>query len=1524
VAVSTPRQAGASLVLISLVVLLFSASVAVAAKVHLPVETFGSTAHPSFARPFGVAVDQSVTPNPSAGDVLVFEAGAGEVQSLKIKAEAGQFRLTYGGLSTSATATGETTSASKLVKNLTSISGTLTRGEAVSGTGIPAGATVSKLISSTEIELSTAATATATGVGLTAGGLPFNVSATNLAAALEDLTSFTSGIKVSGGPGSKTGSAPYTIEFFSRNAEQLVVSNGETPLSGGEGGTEATVTTTTEGVNAAVERFQPDGEAAPFSGLGSNAIDGQRGPGGHTRAECETAPEPASCDETPQNGFAIPASGAGSAPSEVEIAVDNSGGLTDGNIYISQAKRKLVSIFDKEGKYLGQLTAAGTTAFAGEILGVAVAPSGHIYATQIGSSKVTYEFAPSGAVPTNADYVRSIPVASTPSQPGNVAAGAAATAGSVFLTKFAANPALKFNSAGTSPYGFGNGRLVAVDPSTGSVIVSGANNIATEFDASGETEAIQESTLTAPAGSTIQGLAVSGTSGEIYITRSGSSNVEVYGPTVSTPTVKVLASTEISPTSAQLNGSVATEGTALESCVFEYGPTLGYGTTVPCSGSVPADGEPHPVNVAVSGLQPEATYHFRVVATNAAGPSESNDETFTTSARVLTEPAGAIGAGVATLNGRVDPAGQALISCVFEYGATNAYGSSAPCVPSAGSISPDFQYHAVRAELSGLARNAAYHYRLAVSTGSGTFRGADMTFTTLGAPQVIEQFATAGATSATIGARINPSGLSTTYYFEWGTTAAYGNRTPAEFDPSAGSGDSPVDVSVQLSGLQLATQYHFRIVAGNSAGMTPGPDQVVGTLDAGGVPDDRVAELVSPRSSEKGPLSIVGEKINQFNGQMRYQVAPDGERAVVELSPGSGQPSSGGEVLYGAARSGGGWRSAQLSPPVIEAVRVGTIGLNTPSFVSYVSEDQSCAVVASHILLTPDAPARTVEEEGSNLFRRNPDGSLTLLTQLSPTNPVSERTSNQLGFLTVGASPDCHRIYFQTTFNYEGIGSGGNPELYEWDEASSPHLHHVGFVPGPSGEVAVPAEGGGNHNMFVGAVSSDGGQIVFQATRQRPGRVAGEGENGKVGVFVRIDGSETIDVSESETTAPDLGARYEYATPAGSRVFFTANAGLTSSGSSAGTDLYEYDLEKQSSEHPLTDLSADTNPVDSAGAGASGVFGASDDGSYVYFAATGQLVAGKGETQAHNIADSTYNVYLARGGVVSYVASVGKPEYQNLVTRESNASTTGSIRQLLSRVTPDGRHLLLESSLPFAGYESHAAREAYLYSAEADSVACISCRRDGQQPLGGATNRPLGTGVSPGNPLHLPVTLSGDGTTAFFESPDPLAPGAVAGNQNIYEWHRGAVYLLATATALPEEQTSGHLVLAAHVEFVGASEDGTNAFIVTPQSLASQDTDGRKDLYDLRVGGGFPAEPQPPAPCNSLLEGACQPGPAAVPPALAPSTPSFTGPGNQKPTKHHKKHHHKRKHHKKKGSSKHKKSTKGANHGRAANRGAGK
>jgi hypothetical protein len=81
-------------------------------------------------------------------------------------------------------------------------------------------------------------------------------------------------------------------------------------------------------------------------------------------------------------------------------------------------------------------------------------------------------------------------------------------------------------------------------------------------------------------------------------------------------------------------------------------------------------------------------------------------------------------------------------------------------------------------------------------------------------------------TKAKLEGIVNPEGLETTYIFEWGTTKTYGNKTATT---SAGSTRINQAASAVISGLTTGTEYHYRVVATNSTGTSPGVDKTFKT-----------------------------------------------------------------------------------------------------------------------------------------------------------------------------------------------------------------------------------------------------------------------------------------------------------------------------------------------------------------------------------------------------------------------------------------------------------------------------------------------------------------------------------------------------------------------------------------------------------------------------------------------------------------------------------------------------------------------
>jgi Divergent InlB B-repeat domain len=95
------------------------------------------------------------------------------------------------------------------------------------------------------------------------------------------------------------------------------------------------------------------------------------------------------------------------------------------------------------------------------------------------------------------------------------------------------------------------------------------------------------------------------------------------------PTVQTLAASSVTTTSAQLNSTVNANG-ASTTFYYQWGTTTSYGNTTPTgstSGSLT-------VNYSLTGLTPNTTYHYRIVASNSGGPSYGGDQYFTTSPSV--------------------------------------------------------------------------------------------------------------------------------------------------------------------------------------------------------------------------------------------------------------------------------------------------------------------------------------------------------------------------------------------------------------------------------------------------------------------------------------------------------------------------------------------------------------------------------------------------------------------------------------------------------------------------------------------------------------------------------------------------------------------------------------------------------------------------------------------------------------------------------------------------------------------------
>ena len=189
---------------------------------------------------------------------------------------------------------------------------------------------------------------------------------------------------------------------------------------------------------------------------------------------------------------------------------------------------------------------------------------------------------------------------------------------------------------------------------------------------------------------------------------------------------------DVTRTSATLTGTVDPNGSAT-SYRFEYGTSTAYGLQTAerqaGSGDAPAAAE-----TPVDGLTPDTTYHFRLVATNAAGVTRGEDRTLRTARserapEVGTRSVRDLRPRSATLVAAVDPNGGET-TVRFEYGRTQAYGSRTPDRP-AGSGDRSVR---VGIGIGGLEPATRYHFRAVAVNASGTARSANRSFVTPRAP----------------------------------------------------------------------------------------------------------------------------------------------------------------------------------------------------------------------------------------------------------------------------------------------------------------------------------------------------------------------------------------------------------------------------------------------------------------------------------------------------------------------------------------------------------------------------------------------------------------------------------------------------------------------------------------------------------------------------------------------------------------------------------------------------------------------
>lgn len=361
-------------------------------------------------------------------------------------------------------------------------------------------------------------------------------------------------------------------------------------------------------------------------------------------------------------------------------------------------------------------------------------------------------------------------------------------------------------------------------------------------------------------------------------------------PPAEPPSVVTELATDVTSTTAVLSGNVDPNGSQVTACAFEYGNTPTYGHSVACSGAPGSGDASVPVTAAIEGLEPATTYHFKLVATNANGTSAGADETLRTTApppTVVTEAPTIEGATQATLRGLVTPNGAQVTECVFEIGTSSLYEwGPAPCSSLPGSGTSPVP---VSVTIGGLEPGVTYHYRVRARNEGGSTAGLDEAFETLH-PPTVSTTAASGVTQTTavVHGTADPHGAEALgCVFEFGPSTSYGYGVSCASLPPAASFDEPV--SATLTGLAPHTTYHFRALAANAAGWSPGGDETFTT------PPFPPTVITRPASGETSTAATLNGLVDPNGGLLSECVfeygttTSYGAQAPCNPSPGSAE-----------------------------------------------------------------------------------------------------------------------------------------------------------------------------------------------------------------------------------------------------------------------------------------------------------------------------------------------------------------------------------------------------------------------------------------------------------------------------------------------------------------------------------------------------------------------------------------------------------------------------------------------------------
>lgn len=488
-----------------------------------------------------------------------------------------------------------------------------------------------------------------------------------------------------------------------------------------------------------------------------------------------------------------------------DIAVDNDlASPSHGDVYVVDPGHNVIDKFSAAGAYLSQI--AG---FALPVFGVAVDTHGDVWVAEEGTEENGNDIGPVREYDNSA---ANQPIKEIRPEKKRSPGIAVDSEDDLYLLRGEPQP-VKFAPDGT---------LLEELPTCGCVTALAANPSSNEILLDEGSSIARFGPLGSPLLETIEGVsgsygvAVNGASGVMYATQRQAGTVAIFD-LVHLPETSTGPASEVTRTTAKLEGEVNPGGEPVTSCIFEYGLTTSYGQTAPCAPAPGSGSTPVAVSATVSGLSAQSAYHYRIVARNANGSRYGQDRELSTPVAVEgveTGSASQITVTSALLAGSLEPNGVDA-HYFFEYGLAENYGKTTTLVDAGAAGGP----MPLSSQLGGLTPNEVYHFRLVGENAYGITDGQDNSFKTpIAAPALSSppSVVSTGTTSAVLDGSLNPEHARTGYRIQYAACATVegcGNAqsTQVEFSQVYAT----IQTLQEATGLRPETTYSYRLVADN-------------------------------------------------------------------------------------------------------------------------------------------------------------------------------------------------------------------------------------------------------------------------------------------------------------------------------------------------------------------------------------------------------------------------------------------------------------------------------------------------------------------------------------------------------------------------------------------------------------------------------------------------------------------------------------------------------------------------------------